>query len=168
MCCNDEQPAASAAPSDNRTSGFFIAISVSRRHFFLASTGVSLPLGGVLPAGVIAPFSWPCDDIPPFAGAGINCGGVVAATGVGLGMGLPCCFMFVWKFFTALSSAAVWSALAFSAAAASFAFFSSAAALAFSSGGGGGGIFAHTPQAASERITAAATPRAPRASYLAP
>ena len=70
-------------------------------------------------------------------------GGVAAATGVGFGMGLPIFFMLPWKFFTALSSAAVWSALAFSAAAASFAFFSSAAALAFSSGGGGGGIFAH-------------------------
>src|SRR5579862_4406918 len=108
--------------------------------YFFASAGFSLPLVGVLPAGVIAPCSWPFADVPA-AGAGTICGGAAATTGTGFGTGLPALFMLAWKFFTVLSSAAAWSAFAFSAAAASFAFFSSAAALALSSSGGGGGIF---------------------------
>ena len=65
--------------------------------------------------------------------------GAAATIGVGFGMGLPAFFMLPWKFLTALSSAAAWAALAFSAASASAFFLASALA---GSMGGAGGSFA--------------------------
>ena len=112
--------------------------------------GVSLPFGGVLPEGVMAPFSCPLADaaaavgvfdppgvgvaLPP-AGPGMSCGGVAAALGVGFGTGLPAFFMLDWKFLTACSSAPTCNALAFSAAVLTFSAFSAAT---FGSSGGAG------------------------------